>query len=71
MSSVLVHDHTLIDFKIPLAVGEGVVAGAFFSSLSTCWCDPPHTLLMIPVGDRLIRLSLNGLKCSRPISALL
>ena len=67
MSHVLTHNHTIIDFKIQTCCG-----GTFFiSSLSTGWCDPPHTFLIISVGDRLIRLSLNGFKCSRPISALL
>lgn len=66
MLGILVHNHTIIDFKIQLAVGD-----IFISSLSTCWCDPPHTFLIISVGDRLIRVSLNGFKCSRPISALL
>lgn len=66
MLAVLLHNHTIIDFKIQLAAG-----GSFISSLSTCWYDPPHTFPIISVGDRLIRLSLNGFKCSRPISALL
>lgn len=44
----LVHNYTVINFKIQLAVGD-----IFFPSLSTCWCDPPHTFLIISVGDSL------------------
>lgn len=69
MLSVLAHHYAIIDFKIELAVG-----GLFFLFHP---CQPasvilhPHTFLIISVRDRLIRLSLNGFKCSRPISALL
>lgn len=46
MLDVLAHNQTIIDFKIQLAVGDICI-----SSLSTGWCDPPHTFLIISVGD--------------------
>lgn len=61
------------DFNIPLPFLSVLFIYYFiyiyFLSPLAHWCDPPQTSLIISAGDRLIRLSLNRFKCSRPISA--